>query len=138
MPFKILHEAIFKMDTVYLILLEKNFFPPLPTQENLHSYNILLLKRKLPGLPFQNIYNTYMLILVDCFVFLNTLVDILHYIWIFILYILSVQIEMYVIIILIDIQICVRHIRPHLKVNFNPIIAISTIIVHMSTCLCIL
>lgn len=53
MPFKnFLHEAIFKMATVYLILLEKNFFSPLPTQENLHSYNILLLKRKLPGLPF--------------------------------------------------------------------------------------
>ena len=68
MPFKIVHEAIFKMDTVYLILLEKNFFSPLPTQENLHSYNILLLKRKLPGLPFQNIYNTCMLMLVDCFV----------------------------------------------------------------------
>ena len=82
-----------------------------------------------------------MMILVDCFVNREYIGG---YIELYMgkaktltLNLLGVLIEMYIIIILIDIQIFVRQIGPHLKVNFNPIMAISTIIVHMSTCLCI-
>ena len=63
-----------------------------------------------------------MMILVDCFVnreYIGGYIE-LYKAKTLTLNLLGVLIEMYIIIILIGIQIFVRQIGPHLKVNFNP------------------